>query len=220
MNMEHIAESLFRKYYNLTQSNITPQNVLNFRKARFINDEYWAIWKKYGEFFGFLEGFFHKTDGTNQLYKIPENEKFLFQFPQNIVDNFKSDKDLALYLQKHNIKRMVNENARNLILASTELYEANTILKPKNLEELMKYRGYGRKIANMVMNVVFDIPRIAVDVRVFRAGVNLGLLPKEFLNQHNKDKFKIKAEMILNEMFKDSKFLIEMDYLLFQEGGK
>lgn len=218
--MENIAENLFRTHYKFTKTNITESDVLEVRKNRFLSNEYWAIWKKYGKFFGFIEGFFHKLDGTNQLYKIPDSEKFLFQSPRNLIDNFASDIELAMYFQKHNIKRMVNVNAKNILEASKQLYELNDIHTPDSLESLMQYNGYGRKIANMIMNVVFDIPRIAVDVRVFRAALNLGLLPNKFINQHKKDKIKLQAENILHKTFENSKFLIEMDYLLFEEGGK
>lgn len=46
---------------------------------------------------------------------------------------------------------------------------------PRTVEELQKLPGVGRKTANVVASVVFDIPAIAVDTHVFRVSNRLGL---------------------------------------------
>lgn len=46
---------------------------------------------------------------------------------------------------------------------------------PRNREELMKLPGVGRKTANVVISVAFDIPAIAVDTHVERVSKRLGI---------------------------------------------
>ena len=46
---------------------------------------------------------------------------------------------------------------------------------PDTVEELMKLPGVGRKTANVIASVVFNLPTIAVDTHVFRVSQRLGL---------------------------------------------
>jgi len=46
---------------------------------------------------------------------------------------------------------------------------------PNTVDELMKLPGVGRKTANVIASVVFNLPTIAVDTHVFRVSERLGL---------------------------------------------
>lgn len=46
---------------------------------------------------------------------------------------------------------------------------------PKTLDELMELPGVGRKTANVVMSIAFNVPAIAVDTHVFRVSNRLRL---------------------------------------------
>lgn len=46
---------------------------------------------------------------------------------------------------------------------------------PKNRDELIKFPGVGRKTANVVVSVAFQIPAIAVDTHVERVSKRLGI---------------------------------------------
>ncbi|WP_455478838.1 endonuclease III [Bartonella sp. B10] len=48
---------------------------------------------------------------------------------------------------------------------------------PNDLEALMSLPGVGRKTANVVLNIAFGKPTIAVDTHIFRLGNRLGLAP-------------------------------------------
>ncbi|WP_455466147.1 endonuclease III [Bartonella sp. B39] len=48
---------------------------------------------------------------------------------------------------------------------------------PDNREALMALPGVGRKTANVVLNVAFGLPTMAVDTHIFRLGNRLGLAP-------------------------------------------
>ncbi len=218
MHCDLIAEKLFRKYYSFTGEKVTAQDVKNCRNHRFAGDNYWKIWKEYGEFFGFIEGFFHVMDGTNQLYKIPEKERQIFQSSGNLLKNFQNCAQLLEYFLENGIKRLASIHANRIFLASSRIENDFHGCVPKDFETLLTFDGYGRKIANMVMNFVFDIPRIAIDVRVFRSAVNLELVPASFADMGKFPKYRLLAEEILHQKFAKSIFLIEMDYLLFSHG--
>ena len=46
---------------------------------------------------------------------------------------------------------------------------------PSEMEQLQKLPGVGRKTANVIASVVFNMPNIAVDTHVFRVAARLGL---------------------------------------------
>lgn len=57
--------------------------------------------------------------------------------------------------------------------AIVEKYDGNV---PNSIEELCKFRGVGRKTANLVMTLGFGVPAICVDVHVHRIFNRLGFL--------------------------------------------
>ncbi len=46
---------------------------------------------------------------------------------------------------------------------------------PSDIDELQKLPGVGRKTANVIASVVFNLPALAVDTHVFRVSARLGL---------------------------------------------
>jgi endonuclease-3 len=67
--------------------------------------------------------------------------------------------------------------ARNLIRLSQILVEEHGGRVPKDREALERLPGVGRKTANVVLNVAFGEPTIAVDTHIFRVGNRTGLAP-------------------------------------------
>jgi endonuclease-3 len=67
--------------------------------------------------------------------------------------------------------------ARNLIATSRLLLERHGGQVPAGREALEALPGVGRKTANVVLNVAFGEPTIAVDTHVFRVGNRTGLAP-------------------------------------------
>lgn len=49
---------------------------------------------------------------------------------------------------------------------------------PSQLEDLQRLPGVGRKTANVVMSVIYNLPAMAVDTHVFRVSHRLGLVSK------------------------------------------
>jgi endonuclease-3 len=67
--------------------------------------------------------------------------------------------------------------ARNVVALSRMLVEQHGGIVPRDREALEKLPGVGRKTANVVLNVAFGEPTIAVDTHIFRVGNRTGLAP-------------------------------------------
>ena len=88
---------------------------------------------------------------------------------------------LALGLEglKEHIKTigLYNAKAKNVIALSEILVRDHKGKVPRTREELVKLPGVGRKTANVVLNIAFGEPTIAVDTHLFRLGNRTGLAP-------------------------------------------
>jgi endonuclease-3 len=67
--------------------------------------------------------------------------------------------------------------AKNLIALSKKLLEEHGGKVPRTREALEALPGVGRKTANVVLNVAFGEPTIAVDTHIFRVANRTGLAP-------------------------------------------
>lgn len=67
--------------------------------------------------------------------------------------------------------------AKNVILLSQQLIDKHGGQVPNDREALEALPGVGRKTANVVLNVAFGHPTIAVDTHLFRVGNRTGLAP-------------------------------------------
>jgi endonuclease-3 len=68
-----------------------------------------------------------------------------------------------------------NSKAKHLVEMARVLMKDFNGKVPDNIEELMKLPGVGRKTANVVVSVAFDIPAMPVDTHVFRVSNRIGL---------------------------------------------
>lgn len=67
--------------------------------------------------------------------------------------------------------------ARNLVATCRLLIERHGGQVPRSREALEALPGVGRKTANVVLNVAFGEPTMAVDTHIFRVGNRTGLAP-------------------------------------------
>jgi endonuclease III len=72
---------------------------------------------------------------------------------------------------------LFRNKAKNVIALSQALIERYGGQVPRDREALEALPGVGRKTANVVLNVAFGEPTIAVDTHVFRVANRLGLAP-------------------------------------------
>lgn len=68
-----------------------------------------------------------------------------------------------------------NNKAKHLSGMAKMLIEKYNGEVPASHEELQKLPGVGRKTANVIVSVIFDVPAIAVDTHVFRVANRIGL---------------------------------------------
>lgn len=126
---------------------------------------------------------------TESLFKIADT-------PQKILE-------LGLDKLKEYIKTigLYNNKAKNIILLSEDLVNKYNGEVPHNREALESLPGIGRKTANVVLNVWFDEPALAVDTHVMRLSHRLDfsqgknpleveqdlmkVLPEEFVKKAN-----------------------------------
>ncbi|MDH5722836.1 MAG: endonuclease III [Alphaproteobacteria bacterium] len=107
--------------------------------------------------------------------------KALFEY----VDTPQKMLDLGLEPLKDHIKTigLYNNKAKNIIALSQILVRDYNGNIPDTREDLMSLPGVGRKTANVVLNVAFGKPTMAVDTHIFRVsnrtGLALGKTPNE-----------------------------------------
>ena len=66
--------------------------------------------------------------------------------------------------------------AKQILDIAYELYHNHNSVVPKEIDELIKFKGVGRKTANLVLAKGYGLPSICVDVHVHRISNRLGLV--------------------------------------------
>ena len=66
--------------------------------------------------------------------------------------------------------------AKQILDIAYELYHNHNSVVPKEIEELIKFKGVGRKTANLVQSKGYNMPSICVDVHVHRISNRLGFV--------------------------------------------
>ncbi|MBC7991759.1 MAG: endonuclease III [Rhizobacter sp.] len=102
---------------------------------------------------------------TRRLFAVANTPQKMLALGVERVSDF--IKTIGLYRNK----------ARNLVETSRILIEEHGGKVPHNREALEALPGVGRKTANVVLNVVFGEPTMAVDTHIFRVGNRTGLAP-------------------------------------------
>jgi len=98
--------------------------------------------------------------------------------------------------------------ARNIIATCRLLIEQHKGRVPRSREELEALPGVGRKTANVVLNVAFGEPTIAVDTHIFRVANRTGLAP-------GKDPLEVEAKL---EKFVPREFVQHAHHWLILHG--
>ena len=121
---------------------------------------------------------------TIPLFAIADSpEKMLALGEDRVRDAIKS---IGLFRNK----------AKNVVALSAQLIESFGGDVPQTREELESLPGVGRKTANVVLNIAFGQPTIAVDTHLFRIGNRLGLAPGK-----NPLEVELALEKIIPEQF-------------------
>lgn len=108
---------------------------------------------------------------TESLFKIADT-------PQKMLS-------LGLDGLKEHIKTigLYNNKAKNVMAMAQILVDEYNGEVPDTREDLVKLPGVGRKTANVVLNIVFKQPTMAVDTHIFRVSNRTGLAPGKNVDQ-------------------------------------
>jgi endonuclease-3 len=102
---------------------------------------------------------------TRKLFEVADTpEKMLALGEQRIREHIKT---IGLF----------NTKAKNVMLMAAQLMERHGGEVPLDRDALEQLAGVGRKTANVVLNIAFGLPTIAVDTHVFRVANRTGLAP-------------------------------------------
>ena len=102
---------------------------------------------------------------TGPLFRLVDNPRAMVELGEARLKDF--IKTIGLF----------NTKARNVIELSRILVERHGGTVPADRDLLETLPGVGRKTANVVMNVAFGAPTIAVDTHIFRVSNRTGLAP-------------------------------------------
>ena len=72
---------------------------------------------------------------------------------------------------------LFNNKAKNVVKLSQQLIDNHGGEVPKDRATLQKLAGVGRNTANVVLNIAWGVPTIAVDTHIYRVGNRTGLAP-------------------------------------------
>ena len=102
---------------------------------------------------------------TGPLFAIADTPAKMLALGEDTVRDYV--KSIGLYKTK----------AKNVIKLCEALIRDHNGEVPQTREELEKLAGVGRKTANVVLNIAFGQPTIAVDTHLFRLGNRTGIAP-------------------------------------------
>jgi len=102
---------------------------------------------------------------TPALFALADNPEKMVRLGEDRVRDL--IKTIGLYRNK----------AKNVIALSEKLIAEHGGVVPKEREQLEALPGVGRKTANVVLNMAFGEPTMAVDTHVFRVSNRTGLAP-------------------------------------------
>jgi endonuclease-3 len=102
---------------------------------------------------------------TRPLFKVADTPKKMVALGEDRVREY--IRTIGLYRNK----------AKNVIALSEQLIAQHGGQVPREREALESLPGVGRKTANVVLNIAFGEPTIAVDTHLFRLANRLGIAP-------------------------------------------
>ena len=102
---------------------------------------------------------------TVKLYAVANTPAAIFDLGEKKLKSY--IKTIGLY----------NGKAKNIIKTCQILIDQHQSAVPNTREALQALPGVGRKTANVVLNIAFGVPTIAVDTHIFRVANRTGLAP-------------------------------------------
>ncbi len=114
------------------------------------------------------------------ILSLRTNDKTTYPAAMRMLKLGKTPKDF-LTVKTEDMEKAIypvgfyKNKAKQILDIAYELYHNYDSVVPKEIDELIKFKGVGRKTANLVQSKGYNIPSICVDVHVHRISNRLGL---------------------------------------------
>lgn len=147
MTKFYTKKEIFTIFYRFCENNPHPKGELNY-----INN------------FTLLLAVLLSAQATDKgVNKVTDKLFAIVQQPQDILN-------MSLEKLEDIVKNigLWRAKAKNIYLLSLQLIEKYDSKIPQTLEELITLPGVGRKTANVVLNIAFGLPTLAIDTHIFR----------------------------------------------------
>ncbi len=114
------------------------------------------------------------------ILSLRTNDRTTYPAAMRMLELGKTPKDF-LNVKLEDLEKAVypvgfyKNKAKQILDIANELYYKHNSIVPKEIDELVKFKGVGRKTANLVQSKGYGLPSICVDVHVHRISNRLGL---------------------------------------------
>ena len=115
------------------------------------------------------------------ILSLRTNDKTTYPATMRMLSLGKTPKDF-LSVKLEDLEKAIypvgfyKNKAKQILDIAYELYHNHNSIVPKEIDELVKFKGVGRKTANLVQSKGYGIPSICVDVHVHRISNRLGIV--------------------------------------------
>jgi len=150
---------------------MNPENIYTFFKTLHDENPHPKTELEYTNSFTLLVAVVLSAQATDKGVNKATKELFkIAQTPKQMLE-------LGLEGVKEHIRTigLFNSKAQNIIKLCDMLVTQHDSQVPQTREELEALPGVGRKTANVVLNVAFGHPTMAVDTHIFRVGNRTGI---------------------------------------------
>lgn len=131
------------------------------------------------------------------ILSLRTNDKTTYPATMRMLKLGKTPKDF-LNVKLEDLEKAIypvgfyKNKAQQILDIAYELYHNHNSIVPKEIEELIKFKGVGRKTANLVQAKGYGLPSICVDVHVHRISNRLGLVNTK---EPEETEFALKAKL-------------------------
>ncbi len=115
------------------------------------------------------------------ILSLRTNDRTTYPATMRMLELGKTPKDF-LNVKLEDLEKAIypvgfyKNKAKQILDIASELYYNYNSTVPTDIEELIKFKGVGRKTANLVQSKGYNLPSICVDVHVHRISNRLGIV--------------------------------------------
>ena len=138
------------------------------------------------------------------ILSLRTNDRTTYPATMRMLELGKTPKDF-LSVKLEDLEKAIypvgfyKNKAKQILDIASELYYNYNSIVPKDIDELTKFKGVGRKTANLVQSKGYNLPSICVDVHVHRISNRLGIVST---NEPEETEFALK-ENLPKELWSD-----------------